>query len=279
MISNLRRARYSAELGRYLALLVLAAIFLFPLAWMISGSLKPLAQIFTLPVEWIPNPVMWSNYPNAFNAIHFGRPLLNSAIVTSSQIVINLAVSTLAGFGFAKYRFPGKEALFVGILAMTLLPLQVIMIPLFIVVKTLGWIDTYQGLILPTAVSPFAIFLMRQFISSIPDDYIDAARLDGASELRIFRSVVLPLCKPALITVAVMVGLTSWDEFLWPLIVVSSPDLVTAPLAISYLRTLYQTPTHYLLAIAMVLTLPPVIAFLGGQRYILSGIAQTGVKG
>lgn len=263
---------------RLAILLTLAAITIFPLVWAVSGSLKPLQQIFTIPVQWVPDPFQPQNYPDAITFTGFLRPLLNTVIVTSAQIVINVVLCSLAGFGFAKYRFPGREQLFLGVLAMTLLPLQVIMIPLFIIVKGLGWVDTYQGLILPTAASAFGVFLMRQFISTIPTDYLDAARVDGAGELTIFRRIVLPQCVPALVTLAVLVTLSSWDEFLWPLIVVGGEELSTAALAVARLRSLYQTPFHYILAVAVVMVIPPLVAFLFAQRQIIQSVGQTGIK-
>ncbi len=145
--------RQSTNLVRLAVLLALAAVTLFPLAWIVTGSLKPLEQVFAIPVQWVPDPIQPQNYPDAIQATDFSRPLLNSVIVTSSQVAINLVLCSLAGFGFAKYRFRGREQLFLGVLAMTLLPLQVIMIPLFLIVKGLGWVNTYQGLILPTAAS------------------------------------------------------------------------------------------------------------------------------
>lgn len=272
----LRRSLESAV--RLAVLLLLAVATLFPLVWAVSGSLKPLEQVFTIPVQWIPDPIQVQNYPDAVEATNFLRPLANSVIVTGSQIAINVVLCSLAGFGFAKYRFPGREQLFVGVLAMTLLPLQVIMIPLFIIVKELGWVNTYEGLIIPTAASAFGVFFMRQYISTIPTDYIDAARVDGAGELTIFRKVVLPLCRPALVTLSVLVALSSWDEFLWPLIVVGGRELATASLAVAQLRSLYQTPFHYVLAVAIVMVIPPFVAFLFAQRQIIQSVSQTGIK-
>lgn len=263
---------------RFSVIFVLAVVALFPVVWLVSGSLKPLEQVFTTPVEWIPDPFQFQNYADAIVSTGFARPLLNSVIVTGSQVLINLAFCSLAGYGFAKFQFRGKELLFLAVIAMTLLPLQVIMIPLFLEVKFLGWIDTYQGLILPTAASAFGVFFMRQYISTIPDDYLDAARVDGASELQVFRHVILPQLRPALVTVGVIVGLASWDEFLWPLIVVGGQELATAPLATATLRSLYQTPFHHLLAIAVVMVIPPLVAFLFAQRQIIRSISQTGIK-
>jgi ABC-type glycerol-3-phosphate transport system permease component len=272
------RAPRAWDVTRLLFVTLLAVIALFPIVWLVSGSLKPLEQVFTTPVQWIPDPFQFGNYLEAIEATGFARPLLNSVIVTGSQVLINLVLCSLAGYGFAKFQFPGKEILFLGVIAMTLLPLQVIMIPLFLQVKFLGWIDTYPGLILPTAASAFGVFFMRQYISTIPDDYLDAARVDGAGELRLFRSVILPELRPALVTVGVIVGLASWDEFLWPLIVVGGQELTTAPLATATLRSLYQTPFHHLLAIAVVMVIPPLVVFLFAQRQIIRSISQTGIK-
>jgi ABC-type glycerol-3-phosphate transport system permease component len=278
MSAGARARRSLAATLRLGVLLILAAATLFPMVWLVSGSLKPLEQVFAIPVQWIPDPIQPQNYPDAVDFTHFLRPLVNSAIVTSAQVAINLILCSLAGFGFAKYRFPGREQLFLGVLAMVLLPMQVIMIPLFLIVKGLGWINTYQGLILPTAASAFGVFLMRQYISTIPNDYLDAARVDGASELAVFRKVVLPLLRPALVTLGVLVTLSSWDEFLWPLIVVGGRDLQTAPLAVSQLQSQYLTPYNFVLAIAVVMVVPPLVAFLFAQRQIIQSVSQTGIK-
>ncbi len=267
------------NLIRFVILVALALVTLFPLAWIVSGSFKPLEQVFLIPIKWIPDPIRWQNYPEAWTSQNFTQNLINSIIVTFSQVFIHVFFSTLAGFGFAKHNFPGKEVLFVIVLSMTLLPLQVIMVPLFIIIKQLGWINTYQGLIIPTAVSAFGVFFMRQFIASIPDEYIDAARVDGASELGIFFRVVVPMSSPALATLALLVGLASWDEFLWPLIVVSDQQLATLPLGIAYLKSLYQAPAHWLLAVSVVMALPLLIVFIFAQRRIIESAAQTGIKG
>ncbi len=265
--------------GRFALLCIFAAIMLFPVVWIVSGSLKPLEQVFAIPVKWIPDPIQWRNYPEAWTSENFTRNLINSLIVLFAQVGIQVLFSSLAGYGFAKHDFPGKEIMFVIILGMSLLPLQIIMIPLFVIVKQLGWINTYQGLILPISVNAFAVFFMRQFITSIPSEYIDAARVDGAGELNIFFQIVAPMVKPALVTLAVLAALASWDEFLWPLIVISDQDLATLPLGISYLKSLYQAPAHWLLAVSVVMATPLLLIFLVAQQRIIESAAQTGIKG
>lgn len=277
--------------ARLLALVGFAIVMLFPMAWIISGSLKLPEQVFEIPVRWIPDPIQWRNYPDAW----FGRDpsgllnyrlttsfttnLINSILVTAAQVIIRVFLCALAGYGFAKHNFPGKEVVFVFVLGMSLLPIQIIMIPLFVIVKQLSWIDSYQGLILPTAIDAFAIFFMRQFVTSIPSDYVDAARVDGASELGIFFRVIIPMSWPALVTLAVLTALESWDAFLWPLIVVSDQKLATMPLGIAYLKSLYQAPAHWLLAVSVVMALPLLTVFIFAQRRIIESAAQTGIKG
>lgn len=278
-LSNFKRPKTLQMTLRLVILLVLALIMLFPVAWIVSGSLKPLEQVFTIPVQWIPDPIQWQNYPEAWMSQNFTQNLINSLIVLVAQVTIQVFFCALAGYGFAKHNFPFKETLFVLVLSMSLLPLQIIMIPLFVIVKQLGWINTYQGLIVPIAISAFGVFFMRQFITSIPSEYIDAARVDGAGELAIFFKIVVPMSRPALVTLAVLASLASWDEFLWPLIVVSDQKLATMPLGIAYLKSLYQSPAHHLLAVSVVMALPLLIVFIFGQQRIIESAAQTGIKG
>ncbi len=279
LLSNYWRPKTIYTAIRFILLVIFAIIMLFPIVWIVSGSLKPLQQVFAIPVKWIPDPIQWQNYPDAWTSENFTRNLINSIIVLIAQVTIQVSFSALAGYGFAKHNFPGKEILFVIILSMSLLPLQIIMIPLFVIVKQFGWINTYQGLILPIAVSAFGVFFMRQFISAIPFEYIDAARVDGANELAIFFRIVVPMSRPAMVTLALLAALASWDEFLWPLIVISDQNLATMPLGISYLKSLYQAPAHWLLAVSVVMALPLLIIFLFAQQRIIESAAQTGIKG
>ena len=289
--SEFRRRKPIGTSIRFTVLIVFTVIMLFPVVWIVTSSLKPLEQVFEIPVRWIPDPVQWRNYPDAWGisapsehlnfrlTTNFNRNFLNSIIVTGAQVAIRVFLCALAGYGFAKHDFPGKEAVFVLVLGMSLLPLQIIMIPLFLIVKQLSWINSYQGLILPTAIDAFAIFFMRQFITSIPSDYVDAARVDGAGELSIFFRVIVPMSGPALVTLAVLAALASWDAFLWPLIVVSDQALATMPLGIAYLKSLYQAPAHWLLAVSVIMALPLLIVFIFAQRRIIESASQTGIKG
>lgn len=281
---------------RFAILLILSACVLFPLVWIVSGSLNTPTAIFGGSVQWIPSALHFENYPNAWLGSGFGLgtggnvisggggysftpSLINSIIVTAAQILIGVPLAAMAGYGFAAYRFKGKEVAFVVVLMMSLLPLQVIMVPLYLVARALGIANTYLGLILPTVASPFAVFFMRQFMTSIPREYVDAARIDGASEISIFIRIVLPLSKSALLTLGVLLGIASWDEFLWPLIVVSDDRLYTMPLAISRLRSIFETPPHFILVVTVLASLPPLIAFFLTQRRLVEGLGVVGLKG
>ncbi len=272
-----RKIRYLTESSRFLLLLATSCLFLFPLVWMLLGSLHEPTSLYS--GDLLTSPMTTSNYSGAWSSAGLHRALFNSVVVTSVQISLNLVLCTAAGFGFAKFRFRGREPLFFGILGFTLLPTQIIMVPLFLIVKQLGWIDSYQGLIIPIGVSAFGVFLMRQFIAALPDELIDAMRVDGAGNLRILWRLIVPLSRPALVTLAVLTALASWDEFLWPLIVVSSKEMQTMPLAIAALHGLYQAPVTWLLAVATIMVLPPVIAFMLAQRQIVESVGQTGIKG
>ncbi len=270
--------RRAAILLRWGVLAIFAVVTLYPLVWMVSASLKADAQVFEIPVRWIPDPILFENYPTAMREASFLRPMLNSVFVTGCHVLINLVVASLAGYGLAKFQFRGRWLIIIAILTMTLLPLQVIMIPLFLIVNGIGWYDSFQGLIFPTAASAFAVFLMRQFILAIPSDYLDAARMDGAGELAVFRHAVLPQLWPALVAIGVLVTSASWDEFLWPLIIVGGPEMQTAPLALSRLDSQFYTPFNLLLAAAVTMLAPPLLLFIFAQRQIIETASHTGVK-
>lgn len=270
-------------MARWLKHLVLCAavvVALYPIVWMILGSFnRTSAQVVGVSVLPIGSPTL-HNYPAAWSSgSGFGRPLLNSVIVTSCQIVLNMLVASLAGFGFAKYRFRGREVLFLAIIALTLLPIQMIIIPLFLVVKHLGWPNSYEGLIVPTAVSALGVLIMRQFIAGLPDELIEAARVDGARDFRIWYRLIIPLSAPALVTVGVLTGLGSWDQLIWPLVLVSTTSMQTMPLAIAALNSVYQAPLTWLMAMATVMVLPPLVAFVASQGRLVQSVAiGSGVK-
>jgi ABC-type glycerol-3-phosphate transport system permease component len=262
----------------YLALVAGAVLMLVPVFWMFSTSVKPLASVFALPVEWWPAEPQWENYVNAWNRYPFGRYFINSTFVSAAATVINVVLSAFAGFALAKYRFFGKQAIFLGILATLMLPFEVLMVPTFLVIKDFGWLNSYQALIIPSAANAFGIFLMRQTMLHIPDSLIEAARIDGASEFRTFVQIVVPLLWPAMLTLALIEFRETWDAFMWPLIVTSQEAYRTVPIGLSRFQEENLTTYNEVMAMSGLAMLPMLLLFFFFQRMFIQGIANTGVK-
>lgn len=252
---------------------------LVPFLWMVLTSLRTDQEAFAVPPRILTAP-QWHNWADAWRIAPFGRFFFNSAFVSLCVTVGSLTLNSLAAFGFAKYDFKGRNALFLCLLATLMIPYQVTMIPSFLLLKSLAWLDRYPGLIVPGLASAFGIFFLRQTMLTIPDDYLDAARLDGASEYGIFARVVVPLAKPAIATLAVFTFLGSWNDFLGPLIVVKSDEMRTLPLAISALSAgHYVASWPLLMAGASFVVIPVLLVYLFAQRYFVEGIALGGLKG
>lgn len=270
--------RLALSSAGYLLLVLGAGVMLIPIFWMVSTSLKPLNEIFSLPVQWWPAEPRWENYANAWNRFPFGRYFTNSIIVSLAVTIINVLLSGFAGFALAKYRFFGKNALFIAILATLMLPIEVLMVPTFLIVKELNWLNTYQGLIIPAAADAFGVFLMRQTIIHVPDSLLEAARIDGASEVRIYFQIVLPLLWPAVLTLALFVWRETWDAFVWPLLITSQDALRTVPIGLQRFSEENVTNYNEVMAMSFVAMLPLAILFFIFQRAFIQGIAGTGIK-
>jgi len=266
--------------GRLLTILTIAGIgvTLLPYFWMLSSSLKTSSEVFELPVRWLPREPQWSNYPAALSRGAFGVYFFNSAVVALAVMAGNLLVCSLAGYGLAKFRFPYRELSFRAILSTLMLPLEIVLVPTFLVVRGLGLVNSYGGLIIPLAVDAFGIFLMRQYIKDLPDSLIEAARLDGCSERGIFWRIILPNCKPALGALALLTVRENWDQFLWPLIVASKDTLKTFPLGLAQMEGIDSAAYHEIMAIAVIAMIPTAIIFLFFQRAFVRGIALSGLK-
>jgi multiple sugar transport system permease protein len=260
------------------ALVAVACVTLLPFYWMLSSSLRTMATMFSIPIQWIPWPPNWSSYVLAWQAQDFTRYFFNSGFVAIAITLSNLLLCSLAGYSLTKFRYRGRGLTFLLILSTMMLPLEVTMVPLFLIIKSLDWANSYQGLIVPFLVDGFGVFLMRQYMLSIPKDLIDSARIDGASELRIFWTIVLPLCKPALVALAVFTFREAWDMYIWPLIIITKDSLRTLPLGISLFMSSYGTSWDQLMAIAVLGTLPMILLFFFLQRAFIQGIAATGLK-
>ncbi len=265
-------------LGGYVALSLGAVIMLAPLVWMVLASFKSLPEILTYPPTILPRTLKTDNYVTVVTQSNYPRYFLNSTIVAIVSMTSILITSSLAGYAFAKFRFPGRNVLFVLVLATLMIPFQVRVIPLYVLASDLGLLNTYGGLVLPSLVDAFGIFLMRQFIQSIPSDLMDAARADGASEPRIFLSIILPLVRPALSALAIFTLIVSWESFLWPLLVASSSDLYTLPLGLGQFAGRFLTRVDLQMAASTLTVLPLLIIFLVMQRRFIEGIATTGTK-
>ncbi len=266
---------------KYGALILLSLWMLLPFYWMLSASLMTSKEIIQMPPPLVPATLQWHNYVRVTEVVDLGRSYLNSILVTGLTVLGILFTSSLAGFAFAKYQFPGRDVLFSMILATMMIPFFVILIPVFYVVKQFGWTNNYAGLIMPGLVSAYGIFMMRQFILTLPDELLDAARIDGANEFRIYWQIILPLTGPALATLGVFNMISVWNSFLWPLLIAQSPELYTVPLALNNLRT-YGMEAQVLnlqMAGTVASVIPTLVVFIFLQRYFTQGIALTGLKG
>jgi multiple sugar transport system permease protein len=263
----------------YAILLVALAAVIAPFAWMILGSFKTQGELLQSPPTWWPQHATLDNYTQLFSRLNFSRYFLNSTIVAVAVTAGNLLFCSMVGYALAMLEFPGRKALFILVLGTLLVPGVVTFVPLFVLVTNLGITNTLPGLILPFLVSPFGVFLMRQFILGLPRDLLDAGRVDGASELRIFARIFLPLCGPALATLGILTFLGSWNNFLWPLVVAQTEDKYTLPVALAlYAKGQNSTQYGLLLAGATVVVIPILAIFLVFQRRVIEGIATTGIK-
>jgi multiple sugar transport system permease protein len=263
----------------YLALVLGAALALFPLFWMVSASVMPTGEASTFPPRVLPSRVTFEHYEALFTRLNLGRYLLNSTLIAFTVTIVSLAVNSMAGYAFAKLRFRGRDRLFRVLGAGLVLPTQVAMLPLFLLMKQLGLINSYAGVIIPGLASIFGIFLIRQYAQSIPDDMLDAARIDGASEMRIYWSVVLPGIVPILATLAIWTFLATWNDFMWPLIVLSDDARYTLPVALANLVGEHVQDTELMMASSVLTILPVLVVFLFLQRYYIQGVMAGSVKG
>jgi multiple sugar transport system permease protein len=278
-ISRRRRIAAVRTTVTYVLLSLMAVITLLPFVWMLSTSLKTQASVFVYPPEWIPSPVQWSNYADVIRVMPFLRYVLNTAGVATSITLLHLAVSSLAAYAFARLRFPGRNRLFLAYLATLMVPGQVTLIPNFIIVKYLGWIDTYQALIIPQIFTAFGTFLLRQYFLTIPRELEDAARIDGASAFGIYWRIMLPLSGPALATLGVFTFTAQWNNFLWPLIVINDEQMRTLTVGLRALVGEFTVQYPLLMAGSVISVLPMLIVFLLAQRFFVRGIALTGLAG
>ena len=258
--------------GYYVVSILLAVIALIPFLWMISTSLKSRGALMSIPIEWIPAEPTLDAYTEVFSRFPFLRTIGNSLLISVSYTLITLICASMAAFAFAKLRFRGSGAILSVYIATMMIPTQVTMIPLFVVMNRLGLIDSYASVILPSMFKPFAVFLLVQQMRTIPNDYIDAARIDGAGLFQTYRKVALPLCIPTLATLAVTTFMESWNDYLWPLLMLTDRNKMTLPIALSTLNGQYNTEYNVLMAGSLISMIPIIIIYIAAQKQFKSGL-------
>ena len=263
----------------YFLLTIGAILMLLPFVWMISTSLKASNEVMAMPPIWIPNEWQWENYSRAAEVAPFGQYFINSVIVTILTTIGELLTTILAAYAFSRINFYGKGVVFAVLLGTMMVPGEVLLIPNFVTISNLGWIDSYESLIVPWIASIFSIFLLRQYFFSVPKELSYAAKVDGCSDFRFLWYIMVPLAKPALITIGLLKVIGSWNAFLWPLIVTNSQEMRTLPVGLSAFTTEAGVKYELLMAASSMVILPMLILFFIMQKYIISGVARTGLKG
>lgn len=277
--SKLPKKKAFNKIAAYVFLGIGALVMLIPFIWMVSTSLKDQQQLFAWPPKWFPDPFVWSNYTEVLNKINFGLYGLNTLKITLVVTLGRLVICSMAGYAFARMKFPGKDFLFMLVLATMMISSQITIIPNFIIMRYLKLVDTHLGVILPQLADGFSIFLMRQFFLTFPYELEDAAKLDGCNPFKFYLSILLPNSKPILATLAVMTFQGVWNDFLWPLVMLTSPEKRTLSVGLSYLVGQYTTRWDLQMAGSVLTVLPIIILFFCLQKYFVQSIKMTGLKG
>lgn len=271
--------RRLGQAGYYIISILLAVLALIPFLWMISTSLKSRGALMSIPIEWIPAEPTLDAYTEVFSRFPFLRTIGNSLFISVAFTLITLVSASMAAFAFAKLRFRGNGVILSIYIATMMIPTQVTMIPLFVVMNRLGLIDSYASVILPSMFKPFAVFLLVQQMKTIPNDYLDAARIDGAGLFHIYFRVALPLCIPTLATLAVTTFMESWNDYLWPLLMLTDRNKMTLPIALSTLNGQYNTEYNVLMAGSLISMIPIIIIYVAAQKQFKAGLMAGGIKG
>lgn len=262
----------------YTVLVIGAIIMLIPFYWLVSCAFKTLPETILVPPTWIPQTPTLANFSKVFSWVPFARYYLNSTIVVIVVVTSNLLTCSLAGFAFAKYDFRGRDIVFILILATMMIPFQLIAVPLYIMIYKAKLVDTLAALMLPMLTTAYGIFLCRQFILGIPSSLLDAGRIDGCTEFGLYWRIILPLSKPVLATLAIIIFMWNWDSFLWPVIVTDSPKSMTLPVGVAQFGQQYSTYYNLQMASSLLMVIPVIVLFLGLQKYFIEGIALSGLK-
>jgi alpha-1,4-digalacturonate transport system permease protein len=267
-----------ANLFVWLVLVVGALVVAFPLYWMFATAVRPKKEIFSGGLDLVPSTFVWSNFSDAWNKLPWDQFYINSIAIVAIAVPVTVFINLLAGYTFAKYKFPGRDILFLLMISTLMIPIQVIMVPEFLIVAKLGWVNTWWGVLVPRAAEAFGLFMVRQFMVSIPDELIEAARLDGAGEFAIFRKVVLPLSWPVIAVLSIFTFMWRWNDFAWPLVVLQEESAYTVPLGLNLMQGQYFTDWTGLMSMSLLSIIPMMLVFIFFQRYFIQGIASTGLK-
>lgn len=278
---GIKRRRQLGDLAAWIILLLGGIIMVLPFFWMVSSSFKTFGELFIFPPQFIPRRLQWENYLEIWRRLPFHLFFRNSFVIATLETSGVLLTSSLAGYSFARLRYPGRDKIFLLYLSTMMIPFAVRMIPLFVLMRIFHWVDTHYALIIPGIFSAWGTFLMRQFMMTIPRELEDAALIDGASYFQIYSRIILPLTVPALATLGIFQFLNTWNDFLWPLIIISSMENKTIALGLAAFRamTAMKTPWHLVMTASVVSVLPIIVIFLAGQKYYVRGIVTTGLKG
>ena len=276
-----KQTKLLMDLLVYIVLSVVGIIFIMPFAWMVANSFKDIRGIYQYPPTFIPEVWHFENYTEAWTLTHFDLGFLNSALVAAAVVLGQLFTASLAGYAFARLRFPGRDKIFLLYISLMMVPFTVLLIPLYVQMRAFGWISTLQAVIVPFLFTPWGTFMMRQFMVTIPRELEDAARIDGCGFFRTYWLIILPLTKPALATLAIFTFVNTWNSFQWPLIVLGKPKVKTLPLLLASFQNQsgMRTPWHLIMAAATFVVIPVLIAFIVGQKYYVRGIVTSGIKG
>lgn len=261
-------------------MLLCCVVVLVPFAWMVTSALKTADAVIAFPPQWIPNPILWDNFPQSWDVVPMGMAYLNSFKISALDTIGGLLTCSMAAYAFARLRFPGRDILFIVMLATLMIPQEVNLIPLYILFKQLHWIDTHWPLIIPPILqNPYGVFLLRQFFRTIPKELEEAARIDGANPWTIYHRIVLPLAVPALVTLGIFIFLYNWNQFLTPLIYLNSQNNFTVPMLLTVYLADYGSQWGLMMAASTIAMVPMIVVYAVGQRYFIEGIALSGLKG
>ncbi|MCY3979699.1 MAG: carbohydrate ABC transporter permease [Chloroflexi bacterium] len=276
-----KQTKLLMDLLVYVVLSIVGIIFIMPFAWMVANSFKDIRGIYKFPPEFIPEVWHFENYTEAWTATHFDIGFLNSALVAAAVVLGQVVTASLAGYSFARLRYPGRDKIFLLYISLMMVPFTVLLIPLYIQMRAFGWVSTLQAVIVPFLFTPWGTFMMRQFMVTIPRELEDAARIDGCGFFRTYWLIILPLTKPALATLAIFTFVNTWNSYQWPLIVLAKPKVKTLPLLLASFQnqSAMRTPWHLIMAASTFVVVPVLIAFVLGQKYYVRGIVTTGIKG